>query len=324
MSLADPDWEDGRIVNGLSTGEGLIWQVRDPITKESIDKKSKKKIVEIIDAGVADKRLCVLEPEFARVLRVMSRQGNTLSGVVRQAWETGRIMSLTKNSPGKATGAHVSAIAHTTKDELIRNLDNVEIANGLANRFLFALVRRSKLLPFGGEDIDFGEVGAKLAQSIAYARTAKRVELDGAAKDLWGETYEALTSDTPGLAGAIVARAAPIVLRLALLFAMADRAYRIGEPHLQAALALWRYSEASVCLIFGEITGDPVTDAILPALKTAGAAGMSRWDLSNMLGRNVHSSRIQMSLDMLHVAGKVRRDVVSSGPGRPTEMWFAR
>src|SRR5690606_10039722 len=29
----DPVWTESRILSGLSSGEGLIWQVRDPITK---------------------------------------------------------------------------------------------------------------------------------------------------------------------------------------------------------------------------------------------------------------------------------------------------
>jgi len=75
---ADDLWQR-REVSGLSTGEGLIWQVRDAITKESATGH------DVIDAGVSDKRLCVVESEFARVLRVSSREANTLSAVLRQA-----------------------------------------------------------------------------------------------------------------------------------------------------------------------------------------------------------------------------------------------
>jgi hypothetical protein len=49
------------------------------------------------DDGVKDKRLMVVEPEFAAPLRVSERDGNTLSAVVRQAWDTGRLRVLTKN-----------------------------------------------------------------------------------------------------------------------------------------------------------------------------------------------------------------------------------
>ena len=41
---------------------------------------------EIVE-GVRDKRLLVFEGEFAQVLRVMRRDGNTLSGILRNAWD---------------------------------------------------------------------------------------------------------------------------------------------------------------------------------------------------------------------------------------------
>jgi hypothetical protein len=145
----DPEWTaKRRIGGGLSTGEGLIHNVRDPVSKMVTDKKGLPHI-EVIDEGVADKRLCIVESEFGRVLTSMMRQGNTLSAVMRQAWESGRLATLTRNSPATATGAHVSIIGHITSEELLRELNSTDIANGMANRFMFLLVRRSKMLPHG-------------------------------------------------------------------------------------------------------------------------------------------------------------------------------
>ena len=104
----------------------------------------------LVDPGVEDKRLLVVEGEFATALRVLGREGNILSAVVRNAWDTGDLRTLTKNSPAKATGAHISIIGHVTRDELLRYLGTTEAANGFANRFLWVCVRRSKVLPDGG------------------------------------------------------------------------------------------------------------------------------------------------------------------------------
>src|SRR3712207_8613758 len=52
--------------------------------------------------------------------------GNTLSPVVRDAWDTGTLRNMTKNSPATATGAHVSIISHITIDELQRELSDTE------------------------------------------------------------------------------------------------------------------------------------------------------------------------------------------------------
>jgi hypothetical protein len=146
MSAADPFWGEDRVSNGLSSGEGLIYAVRDRIL--DTDKNGDPIVV---DEGVDDKRLLVLESELASVLKVMGREGNTLSPVVRQAWDGGKLQTLTKNSPTKATDPHVSLIGHMTTEELRRYLSKTEAANGFANRFLFILVRRSKVLPFGGD-----------------------------------------------------------------------------------------------------------------------------------------------------------------------------
>jgi hypothetical protein len=71
----DPDWAERRIVSGLSSGEGLIWSVRDRDTTA----RSRAQDGE----GDQDKRLLVLEAEFASMLKMVARDGNTLSPVVR-------------------------------------------------------------------------------------------------------------------------------------------------------------------------------------------------------------------------------------------------
>jgi hypothetical protein len=95
----------------------MIWAVRDPIERrEPI--KDKGRIVDyqnqIVDQGVDDKGLLALESEFA-TLRVLGREGKTLSALIRQAWETGNLRILTKNSPARATGAHITIIGHLTR-----------------------------------------------------------------------------------------------------------------------------------------------------------------------------------------------------------------
>ena len=105
MRDADEPWIKTRVHHGLSSGEGLIYTVRDRVKDE--DKNGEAKV---LDEGVEDKRLLVLEAELAGVLKVMRRVGNTLSPIVRQAWDDGDLQTLTKYHPMKATDAHVSLI----------------------------------------------------------------------------------------------------------------------------------------------------------------------------------------------------------------------
>jgi hypothetical protein len=78
---------------GLSTGEGLISAVRDPVyASEKIkDREGRVTGCEVVmaDRGVEDKRLLVTESEFDRVLQVADRRDNTLSAVLRESWDTG-------------------------------------------------------------------------------------------------------------------------------------------------------------------------------------------------------------------------------------------
>ena len=157
----DQHWAENCITSGLSSGEGFIWSVRNPIEKQQPIKKSGRVIdyeAVVEDPGVADKRLLVVEQEFASTLRVLSRDGNTLSALIRQAWDGLPMRALTKNSRAEATGAHVSIIGHITRDELRRYLDATERANGFGNRFLWVCVRRSKELPDGGGPVDMGKL----------------------------------------------------------------------------------------------------------------------------------------------------------------------
>ena len=111
----------GCLVGGLSSGEGLISQVRDPLEDHH-------------DQAPSDKRRLVVEPEFAQTLKVLAREGNTLSPVVRQAWDGEPLQTMVRNDPLRASDAHIGIVGHITRDELLRYLTATELANGFANR----------------------------------------------------------------------------------------------------------------------------------------------------------------------------------------------
>ena len=65
----------------LSTGEGLIYAVRDPVSVWKLNKDTGRGDEVIIDPGVDDKRLHVLDEEFSSALISSRRDGNTLSTI---------------------------------------------------------------------------------------------------------------------------------------------------------------------------------------------------------------------------------------------------
>jgi hypothetical protein len=325
LAPLDPAWALNRIVNGLSSGEGLIWNVRDPIMGRH-PVKVKGRIVEfqeiVADKGVEDKRLLVLESELASVLRVIAREGNTLSPTIRSAWETGRLQTLTKTNPATATDAFISIVGHISRDELVRELDRTEVANGFANRFLWVAAQRSKLLPDGGSlaDTDLFFLQEELKSVLSVARGRGQIVRDAEAKSLWHEVYGPLSNGKPGLFGAVVSRAEAQVTRLATLYALLDKSSVIRCVHLEAALAVWRYSEESAKFIFGDALGDPIADAIHKALRDS-PQGLTRNEIRELFGRNQSSGRIGRALRSLQESGLARFELEPTD-GRSAERWI--
>jgi hypothetical protein len=312
MAQVDTVWDSDHVVSGLSSGEGIVHAVRDP----AVNGKGEE-----VDPGVKDKRLLVVESEFASPLRHMERSGNILSSTLRSFWDSGSSASLTKNSPEKATGATVTVIGHVTADELRRYLTKTERANGLANRFLFALVRRSKVLPFGGDQFNSEPFVAPLKESVARAWGDRRIGWTENGAAIWTDVYPGLSEGKPGLAGAITSRAETQVVRLALIYALLDGAAAIDAAHVDAALAVWRYCEQSARIIFGMLTGNELADSILAMLRIA-HAGMTRRDINNALGRHEESQAIALALNALVVAGLAHAETRGT-KGRSEERWFA-
>lgn len=324
LALFRPITNWPRVVDGLSSGEGLKYAVRDPVRKQEKDKAGYVTEVEI-DAGVADKRVLVVESEFAQVLRQCARPGNTLSATVRSAWDSGNLQTLTKNDPTTATGAHVCMIGHITVDEIRAELTATDSANGFANRFILMAAERSKHLPFGGDDLDperQHQLSDRIAEAVRIAQSRKAMRFDSEAREVWRGIYPVLSEGHPGLLGAVTARAEAQTLRLALLFALMDRAQDIETQHLQAALSVWERAEESARFVFGSAIGDRIADAILRALRASGQRGMTRTQISQIFNKNETAERIAAGLALLDSRGLARHRK-AEGSGRPSEIWEA-
>lgn len=197
------------------------------------------------------------------------------------------------------------------------------MGNGFANRFLFALVRRSKFLPFGGDLTDsvIEYLGEQIKTAIEHAKPVGRMNMSPRARAKWAKIYSHLSGAQEGLLGAVTARAEAQTIRLALIYALLDGAEEIDQTHLEAALAVWEYCEASAAHIFGNLLGDPVADDILRALQSK-PQGVTRTEINNLFSRNQSSGRIGAALQLLATKGLARPKQVAGG-GRPVEMWYA-
>jgi hypothetical protein len=309
LSEVDSTWR-GRITSGLSSGEGLIYAVRDGGDLGRGE----------IDPGSSDKRLFVVEEEFAQALKVMRREGNILSAVIRDAWDHGDLRVLTKNNRVEATGAYISIVGHITRDELLRYLNATEQANGFANRFIWSLVRRSKVIPDpkGIPPVELSRLIDRLRTAFTFAQGSHEVTRDAEAAALWAEVYASLSEGRPGLLGGVLNRAEAQVMRVALIYALLDRSPQIRPEHLKAALAVWDYVESSARWIFGARLGDPTADTILAALRDRGE--MSETDLHTLFGRNIQASEMNRALDLIQRLKLAHATPVSTG-GRHRIVW---
>ena len=298
-----------RVHSGLSTGEGLVWAVRDPAGS---------------DPGAADPRLLAVEAEFAAVLKATGRDINTLSPILRSAWDGRPLQLLTRTAPTRATNPHVAVIGHITATELRAQLNNLEIANGFLNRFILLACRRHRLLPEGGHPDPLAGTGlqARLAKSLLAARGAGQVRFSLQARIAWWDAYPQLSQPAEGLAGAMSARSEAHAVRLAMLYTLLDGQPTIGLAHLKAGLALWDYATRSATWALTHTSGDPLAEQIHAAL-TATNVGLTRTQIRDLFQRNQPAHAIDHALATLAHTGRAQRRRVHTG-GRPADIWTAQ
>jgi hypothetical protein len=328
LSPLDGEWFKKRVKTGLSSGEGFIWHVRDPIEEQQAIKEKGRVVgyeMVVTDKGEDDKRLLVVEPEFASALRVMDREGNTLSAQLRQAWDNGHVGTLTKHRAASAHGVHACLEGHITKEELLRYFSRTEQANGFGNRILWTCVHRQQLLPDGGKlhEIDWMGIQTRLHEAIAFAKDVGEVERNPEARELWHSVYRDLRAERTGMFGAVTGRAAPQVMRLALVYALLDSSNVITADHLFAALAVWTYCEQSARFLFGEVVGNDIADELLKALRMS-PGGLTRTEIHEHFGKNKTAGLIDQALITLQEQGLVRVESYRAPDAKKdTERWFA-
>lgn len=314
VRLLDDDFSRARVTSGLSTGEGLIDAVRDgqPET-ETVDKKGERRMVPG-DPGVQDKRLLVLEDEIGGVFQKLGREGNSLSAVLREAWDGRALRTLTRNNKLCASDPHIALVGCITPADLRQSLKSTEVLNGLANRFLLVWTNHAQLLPDGGRAVVPLDLQRALHEAVDKARRVGEMRWHEGGRALYREIYPGLrVPSAGGSLSALLARGAPQVCRLAMLYAALDGQSEISADHLRAAVAFWEYCSESTRYVYR--TADSITvrqRRILDALSEAGPEGLNRTDIRRVVGsNNVSAVEIDRDLSALQETGLVTMRAVS-------------
>ncbi len=244
---------------GLSSREGLVYLIHDGYTEGKNE----------VDA-IVDKRLMVIESEFANILMQSKRDGNTLSSALRDCWDGVSMKPATKSSRLWATDPHVSLAAAITPGELHSLMASRELTNGFANRFMMFWAEKTKSLafPVATPQTEVDALAGRVLEVLEFCNATRWVDKDTMRVSLSPDArkrYEGLyhTELNDNSAGeritALIERRAPMLLRLAMLFALCDLTDEVQLVHINAALAWVRYSVDSVKFIFASAADEVAT-----------------------------------------------------------------
>lgn len=324
LRAAYPEFMRTNVLPSLSSGEGLIHRVRDESEKQDKDGCP-------LDEGVRDKRLWVVVPEFRTVIAQTKRDSNTLSPVLRDAWDSPDLLSVPNRGENAlcATEPHIAMMGHVTPGEFRGKVDPNEIAGGSLNRYLIFASRESKDLPEEKEfpEEDLWSYGKRLREVIDAARGLgnRKISKTAAGQALWVACYRGLKNPTgamseeeEGVLASVVTRARPHVLRLALTYALLDGRQIIDEEHLIAALAVWRYALDSARWLFRAYGVDPEL-VRLRAFIDGCEAGRTRAEITNdCFGRRATATPLD---DLLARLGDGYEECSIQTAGRPRTVY---
>ena len=302
---------------GLSTREGLTLIIHDGFEQGKDDVPA-----------ITDKRLYIVESEFANVLHQAKRDGNTLSAALRDAWDGTSIYPATKTNKIGTTDPHIAMGGSITPSELLGLMQSRELSNGFANRFVIFWAERERIEPFPQptpQDV-VDDLARRTEDVIRFAKgkypatkDSRLMTLSEAAKSEYGRLYrKELNSVQDGdRVMAVLERRAPIVLRLATLFALTDQVLVIEVKHLNAAMAWSRYHRDSVRFIFNDAAGEEAAKEsnnaarkILAYLREQDGL-VSRQDLfKRCFAGHVSASRLDSALDTLLLDSPPRIELV--------------
>ncbi|PAS99485.1 MAG: hypothetical protein BSR46_07955 [Candidatus Dactylopiibacterium carminicum] len=250
---------------GLSSREGLVALMHDGYRQGRQDVPA-----------IEDKRLWVVESEFANVLHQGRRDGNTLSAALRDCWDGVDLKPATKSN---RLYAFVRADRHDERDHL-------------------------------------------------------RMELSPQAQWRYAQLYRGELNDDlgDGVAGALLERRAPMLLRLAMLMALADLQTRIDTPHIDAAMVWIRHATASVRFVFVSAAEEAklaqvreLSNRVLVFLRERGQATRSQISAECFKGK-MPKARIDAGLEHLLASTPPKISVQTverpaDAPGTPTRVY---
>ncbi|EPB6687166.1 DUF3987 domain-containing protein [Vibrio alginolyticus] len=290
---------------GLSTGEGIAFELRD----DSVNKKGE------IEHGVKDKRLCVVESEFANLLIKCNTRDSILSGTIRKLFDGDPIEPMTKTDRTSCNEPHAHIVGYIPPKELVVRMDSVSISNGFANRFpIYSGIQQlHQPIPKVIDRTVLESHAKELNKIITWCHQEKRtLTMSDCYKNLWIEKYSDLKQigAKDSIEQSLMTRAPHYATMYAMLFAMFDMSTTVTSDHLKSSLAWIDYWHDSVRYIFNpeadafkaeknNLQALEVLNTIRTLITENGGQPITRTPLQQALGKNYTSKQVTDLLKLL-------------------------
>lgn len=214
-----------------------------------------------------------------------------------EAWDTPHVLqNLNKMSPQIAINPYLSIIAATQPGRFATQITDEDIHSGFANRWLYlpGVGKEPRPSPPSlDENVAWG-LYLDLKETIEKYPDGTVLSIEADATERWNVWYEEMTRSTgqDEEEDAMRIRHAPLIHKIALIYAVSDGAPRVTLAHLNAAITLvdWMWSQVRQLMREWGVTRDvQLEHRIFDALDRKGP--MFRRDLQRMVGGRKWSAR---------------------------------
>jgi hypothetical protein len=328
LSPLDLEWNH---LTGVQTGEAIIKYMADDVETGEVAIINKEKVPHVKKGGTKDRRLCIHEPEFGRVMHVSKRPGANIKDVLKVYWDSGSTANITASEQRVSTEVTLSFVTHVTPHELhIDTLDG-DFFNGYLNRFLFVHTERTQRLPDaqGLPEHKLDILRGPLLWALEFAReeAPETYEFSDDAWDRWVQLNKDMEKEdkedvTDQIVSAMQSRKRPYVRRMAVIYAVSNMHDQIELSDLEAAIATYQYHVDTTKYHFGQYVSNPNANKLHKAL-LANPAGLLRSEITNeVFKRGKHASaQTEDAIRVLVEHGvAVSEKVHKEGSRKPSEL----
>ena len=313
----DPSFSMNNIASGFGSGEALIERVADP------QENSKGEIV----VGVEDQRLYIQEGEFSKVLRIADRQGSVLADVIRLAFDGKRPLANAAKTTRKLISSRhcISLFGGITPDELLKIFPALAAVSGTGNRYLWVWSDSTKLLPYGGSEVEIRSIVQQVRQNITDVRRLRALEYSTDARDWWEAHYAQLRKPdwVPGSVQPMISRISDQTQRIALVYAATQGSGEVTVDHLAAGYAWVEHSIQTVRAVMGGLVRNEEAGRILASLRQHPGVPATKKEIYEIFNRHTTATALDAALGELE---EVQLAYSWTGPsvgGRPPTMVMA-